>query len=133
MIPSGSARPARAASPTCYAEDFADHFASSEYHGLDGVRASTELYRGRFRDLVVEGVEQVAEEDRVASRRMLTETNRGRRVSVWGITLSRLRDGRIVEDWTSFDSLDLLRKLGLIRTLLAAPKLLAVSRAGRLR
>jgi hypothetical protein len=31
--------------PSCYAEDFADYFASSEYHGLEGVRKSTELYR----------------------------------------------------------------------------------------
>jgi len=119
--------------PTCYAEDFADYFASSEYHGLEGVRASTELYRALFPDLVFEVVAQVAENDQVASRWLLTGTNRGRRVSVWGITLSRLRDGRIVEDWTGFDSLDLIRKLGLVRTLLAAPKLLAASRAGRRR
>ena len=117
--------------PTCYAEDFADYFASSEYHGLEGVRASTELYRALFPDLVFEVVAQVAENDQVASRWLLTGTNRGRRVSVWGITLSRLRDGRIVEDWTGFDSLDLIRKLGLVRTLLAAPKLLVASRAGR--
>jgi len=37
---------------------------------------------------------------------------------------SRLRDGRIVEDWSAFDSLELLRQLGLRRTLLAAPDLL---------
>ena len=125
------ARGDMALAPSCYAEDFADYFASSEYHGLDGVRASTELYRALFPDLVFEVVEQVAEDDRVASRWVLTGTNRGRKLSVWGITLSRLRDGRIVEDWTGFDSLDLVRKLGVVRTLLAARKLLAASRAGR--
>jgi predicted ester cyclase len=125
------ARGDMALAPTCYAENFADYFASSEYHGLDGVRASTELYRALFPDLGFEVVAQVAEDDQVASRWMLTGTNRGRHVSVWGITLSKLRDGRIVEDWTGFDSLDLIRKLGLVRTLLAAPKLLAASRAGR--
>jgi hypothetical protein len=31
--------------PSCYAEDFADHFANAEYHGLEGVRQSTALYR----------------------------------------------------------------------------------------
>jgi len=108
----------------CYAEDFADHFASSEYHGHDGVRRSTELYRALFGDLVFDVVDQVTEGDRVASRWILTGTNRGRRVQVWGITVSRLRDGRIVEDWTGFDSLDLVRRLGLMRTLLAAPRLL---------
>lgn len=127
------ARGDMALAPTCYADDFADHFAGSEYHGLEGVRASTDLYRALFPDLVFEVVAQVAENDHVASRWVLTGTNRGRRVSVWGITLSRLRDGRIVEDWTGFDSLDLIRRLGLFRTLLAAPKLLAAGRAGRRR
>jgi hypothetical protein len=33
----------------------------------------------------------------------------------------RPRDGRIVEDWSAFDGLELLRALGLGRTLLLAP------------
>jgi predicted ester cyclase len=114
--------------PSCYAEDFADYFASSEYHGLEGVRKSTELYRALFEDLKFEVVDQVEEDDRVASRWNLTGSNRGRRVRLWGITLSRLRDGRIVEDWTGFDSLELVRQLGVTRAVLAAPILL---RAGR--
>jgi predicted ester cyclase len=120
-----------ALAPTCYAEDFADYFASSEYHGLEGVRQSTELYRELFDGLRFEVVDQVAEGDGVASRWVLTGTNRGRFVRLWGITLSRLQDGRIVEDWTGFDSLELVRQLGILRTLLAAPTLLRASRAGR--
>jgi predicted ester cyclase len=116
--------------PSCYAEDFADYFASSEYHGLDGVRKSTELYRRLFDDLQFKVIDQVAEGDRVANRWELTGTNRGRQVKLWGITLSRLRDGRIVEDWTGFDSLELVRQLGVLRTVLAAPKLLGALRDG---
>ena len=37
--------------------------------------------------------------------------------------------GRIVEDWSALDSLELLRQLGLVRTLLAAPRLLRATRA----
>jgi hypothetical protein len=59
---------------------------------------------------------------------VLTGSNRGLRVRLWGITISRLQDGRIVEDWSAFDSLELLRQLGLWRTVLAAPRLLAASR-----
>ena len=117
-----------ALAPSCYAEDFADHFANAEYHGLDGVRRSTELYRTLFDDLAFEVVDQAAEDDRVASRWVLAGSNRGRDVRLWGITLSHLRDGRIVEDWTGFDSLELLRQLGLWRTLLAAPRLLRAMR-----
>lgn len=50
---------------------------------------------------------------------------------LWGITLSHLRDGRIVEDWSGFDSLELLRQLGVLRSLLAAPRLLGAMRDAR--
>jgi ketosteroid isomerase-like protein len=69
--------------------------------GLEGVQRSTELYRALFDDLAFEVVDQVAEDDRVASRWVLTGSNRGRDVRFWGITLSHLRDGRIVEDWSA--------------------------------
>jgi len=117
--------------PRCYAEDFADHVGSLEYRGLEGVRRSTALYRVLFEDLSFEVLDQVAEGDRVASRFVLSGSNRGRRVRMWGIVISRLRDGRIVEDWASFDGVELLRQLGLRRTLLAAPRLLAASRAAK--
>jgi ketosteroid isomerase-like protein len=117
--------------PTCYAADFADYVGGLEYHGLDGVEKSTAVYRALFDDLAFDVVDQVAEGDRVATRFVLTGSNRGRRVRLWGITISRLRDGRIVEDYSAFDSLELLRQLGLWRTVLAAPALLRASREAR--
>jgi predicted ester cyclase len=117
--------------PSCYADDFADHVGGVDYHGLDGVRRSTELYRALFDDLRIEVVDQVAENNRVASRWTLTGSNRGRTVRVWGITISRLRDGRIVEDWSAFDSIELLRQLGLRRTAASAPRLLGALRNAR--
>ena len=119
--------------PQCYAEDFADHVGRLEYHGLEGVQHSTALYRALFDDLTFEVVDQVAEGDRVASRFVLSGVNRGRRVRMWGIVISRLRDGRIVEDWSAFDGIELLRQLGLWRTLLAAPRLLHAAREARSR
>jgi len=74
-----------------------------------------------FDDLAFEVVDQVAEGDRVASRWLLTGSNRGRPVRLWGITISRLRERRIVEDWSAFDGLELLRALGARRSLLLAP------------
>jgi predicted ester cyclase len=125
------ARGDMALAPSCYAEDFVDHFANAEYRGLEGVRRSTALYRALFDDVAFEIVDQVAEDDRVASRWVLTGSNRRRDVRLCGITLSHLRDSRIVEDWTGFDSLELLRQLGLLRTLLAAPRLLGAMRDAR--
>jgi ketosteroid isomerase-like protein len=125
------ARGDMALAPQCYAENFADHVGGLEYHGLEGVRRSTALYQSLFDDLAFEVVDQIAEGDRVASRFVLTGTNRGRRVRLWGITISRVRDGRIVEDWSALDSLELLKQLGLRRTVLAAPRLLGVLRNAR--
>jgi hypothetical protein len=77
-----------------------------------------------FDDLAVDVVDQVTEGDRVASRWVLTGSNRGRPVRLWGITISRLHEGRIVEDSSAFDGLELLRALGIWRTLLITPGLL---------
>jgi predicted ester cyclase len=114
-----------------YAEDFVDHVGGLEFYGLDGVRRSTQLYRALFEDLTFKVAEQLAESDRVASRFVVSGVNRGRRVELWGITMSRVLDGRIVEDWSALDSLELLRQLGLWRALLAAPRLLRAARDAR--
>jgi predicted ester cyclase len=117
----------------CYAENFTDHVGALEFHGHDGIHRSTAFYRALFDDLAIEVVDQVADGDRVANRWTLTGTNRGRPIRLPGLTISRLHGGRIVEDWTAFDTLDLVRALGLRRTLLAAPRLLHALRATRYR
>jgi predicted ester cyclase len=117
--------------PSCYAEDFVDHVGRFEYRGLAGVVRSTRLYRALIDGLAFTVLDQFGEDDRVATRFVLTGSNRGRRLRLEGITLSRLRDGRIVEDWSGFDTLELLRQLGLWRVLLATPTMLrALRQAG---
>jgi hypothetical protein len=68
----------------------------------------------------------------VASRFVLTGSNRGRQVRLWGI-ISRLRDGRSAEDDSAFDSLELLKQLGLWRTVVAALRMLRALRHRRSR
>src|SRR5215212_8314297 len=101
-----------------YAPTFVDHVNSMEYRGTDGARQSVALYLELFPDLEFVVDEQVTEGDRVASRWTLHGTHRGRRVRLWGIVISRLEDGKIVEDWAASDSLSLVRQLGLWRSLL---------------
>jgi predicted ester cyclase len=103
--------------PELYSEQFVDHVNTLEYRGLDGVRKSVALYRLIFSGLQIRVEDQVSEGDRVVSRWTATGTNRGRRLAVSGITISRFADGRIVEDWTASDNLDLLRQLGARRLL----------------
>jgi predicted ester cyclase len=79
-------------------------------------------------DLAFEVVDQVAAADRVTSRWVMTGSNRGRRVRVGGITISRLRDGLIVEDWSASDTFELLRGLGIVQVLRMAPRMLCAMR-----
>jgi predicted ester cyclase len=113
----------------CYAPDFVDHVNALDFHGHEGIRLSTNLYRALFDDLRIRVVDQITEGDRVVSRWVMTGSNRGRPAELSGMTISRMKAGRIAEDWTALDSLELVRQLGLVRTLLAAPRLLRAMRA----
>ncbi len=95
-----------------YSPDFRDRVNALEFHGLEGVRESVTLYRSVFPDLEIEVVDQVVEGDRVVSRWTARGTNRGRRATLDGITISHIEDGRIIEDWGVSDNLSLLRQLG---------------------
>jgi predicted ester cyclase len=95
----------------CYHPEFEDHVNAAEFRGFEGIEQSVSMYRQMFDDLVVTVDDQIAEGDRVVSRWTMGGTHNGHRVSLSGITISRFADGRIREDWTSFDSGDLARQL----------------------
>jgi predicted ester cyclase len=103
-----------------YSPDFHDHVNARDYSGHDGIRRSLGTYQRVFSDgdLRIRVEDQVTEGDRVASRWVAEGHNRGRRIRIWGIVISRIEDGEIVEDWAASDNLDVIRQLGLRRTLL---------------
>jgi ubiquinone/menaquinone biosynthesis C-methylase UbiE/predicted ester cyclase len=100
-----------------YHPDFVDHVNRLTYRGHEGARRSVALYLELFPDLRFEVDDQVSGGDQVASRWTLRGTHRGRQVELWGIVISRFEDGRIIEDWAASDTLDLVRQLGLRRTI----------------
>jgi predicted ester cyclase len=103
-----------------YSRDFLDHVNARDYSGHDGIRESLGLYQLLFRDgdLRIRVEDQVAEGDRVVSRWVAAGHNRGRPLGLWGITISHIADGEIVEDWSASDNLDVLRQLGVRRLML---------------
>ena len=103
-----------------YSADFRDHVNARDYTGHDGIRRSLGLYQVVFSDgdLRIRVDEQVTEGDRIASRWIAEGHNRGRPIRIWGIVISRIEDGEIVEDWAASDGLDVIRQLGPWRTLL---------------
>ena len=104
--------------PDVYHPDFVDHVNALEYRGHEGARRSVALYMALFPDLRFDVEEQVSEGERVASRWTLHGTHRGRRVKLTGIVISRFQDGRIIEDHAASDTMELIRQLGLWRTIL---------------
>ena len=103
-----------------YSREFLDHVNARDYRGHEGIKESLGLYQLLFRDrdLRIKVEDQVAERDRVVSRWIADGHNRGRPLRLWGITISQIANGEIVEDWSASDNLDVLRQLGVRRLLL---------------
>jgi hypothetical protein len=121
-----------AAAVGVYSRDFLDHVNARDYRGHAGIKESLGLYQLLFvdGDLRIRVVDQVAEGNRVVSRWVAEGHNRGRPLRLWGITISHFADQEIVEDWSASDNLDILRQLGLRRTLLLGLDWLRARRAG---
>jgi ketosteroid isomerase-like protein len=103
-----------------YSPAFLDHVNGRNYSGHEGIRQSLALYQLVFRDgdLRIRVEDQIAEGNKVVSRWVAEGHNRGRPVETWGIVISRIEDGEIVEDWAASDSLAIVRQLGILRTVL---------------
>ncbi len=91
--------------------------------GIEGLKDVLRSMRTAFPDIVFAVTEQIAEDDKVASRFEWTGTHQaeflgvpatGRRVAVWGIVIDRLVEGRIKDTRIIMDILGLMIQLGVI-------------------
>ena len=111
-----------------------DEFISPDYVGHDpavpepirgpaGVRDNIERYIAGFPGGAITVDEQIAEGDKVATRWTGRGTHTGelagisptgKDVTVSGLTISRFEGGKVVEEWTTWDTLGMLVQLGVI-------------------
>ena len=100
------------------------------YHGPTGLIQGREafkqfiaMYLNAFPDFHITIEDMVAEGDRVVVRQTTTATHQGelmgipptgKHISISGIHITRVVDGKAVEDWGSDDMLGLLQQLGVI-------------------
>ena len=106
--------------PQIYGPGFVAHGFGRDFT-LDEDRASGQALRAAFPDLQV-GVDRIiAEGDLVAVHWSSTGTNsvalgqfpgNGRRVALDGMSFFRFADGRIVEEWSTYDTMAMMRQLG---------------------
>lgn len=91
--------------------------------GREGFKTFVGMYQSAFQDATVTIDDQIAEADRVVTRwtgrgtqtgELMGIAPTGKEVTVSGITVSRLADGRIVEEWELIDALGMLVQLGAV-------------------
>jgi steroid delta-isomerase-like uncharacterized protein len=104
--------------------DYLDHAPlPGQVPGLEGAKQKWAAYLAAVPDMHATVEELIAEGDKVAVRWTVQGTHQGelmgipatgRRAVFRGISIYRLDDGKIVEQWEQWDRLDLLRQLGVI-------------------
>lgn len=112
------------------AADYVGHDpAQPELHGPDGIREFVTTYLAGFPDGKITIDEQLAEGDLVATRWTGRGTQQGelmgipptgKQITVSGITISRVKNGKVVEEWTNWDTLGMLQQLGVVPELAGA-------------
>jgi steroid delta-isomerase-like uncharacterized protein len=108
--------------PELYGPGFIAHGFGRNYT-LAEDEASARQLRAAFPDLVVKVDRIIAEGDMVALHWSSSGTNtvavpgfpgQGKRANVDGMSFFRFADGKIVEEWSTYDNLTILKQLGLI-------------------
>lgn len=81
------------------------------------------MYRTAFPDLTLTVEDQLADGDRVVTRFTARGTNRGplmgipptgRKVTITGISIDRMVDGKSAESWTNYDLLGMMQQMGIL-------------------
>jgi steroid delta-isomerase-like uncharacterized protein len=105
-----------------YAPDFVNH----GLHGDAGLKADREATRGwraAFPNLEMKAEKLIAEGDLVSVLWTARGTNTGngkglpptgKSIEVHGVTIWRIVDGKIKEEWSAFDELAVMQQLGLL-------------------
>ena len=110
-----------------YAPNYVGHnpLDPEDVRGPEGAKEQARMYRSAFPDVRLSIEEQVAEGDKVVTRWIGSGTHQGEmmgiaptgnQIRVDGITISRIQDGKVVEDWELFNALGLMQELGGVPT-----------------
>ena len=106
-----------------YAKDFVNH-GLHQNATLEEDQAALKGWHQAFSDIVISPEKLIAEGDLVTVYWIAHGTNTGtgnglpatgKKVDLAGITIWRIVDGKIKEEWSAFDQLSMLQQLGLIQ------------------
>ncbi|MFC1714280.1 ester cyclase [Candidatus Poribacteria bacterium] len=103
------------------AADYVIHDPNGEFAGPEGYRQFHTLFNNAFSDIHFVIEDQAAEGDMVATRWSSTSVHTGElmgipptgaAIEITGITVSHIVDGKIVEEWNSWDVLAMMQQIG---------------------
>jgi steroid delta-isomerase-like uncharacterized protein len=104
--------------------------AQPDIQGPEGIKEFITGYLAGFPDgrITIDG--QFAEGDMVATRWTGRGTHKGelmgipptgKQVTISGITISHVKNGKVVEEWSNWDTLGMLQQLGVVPEMAGAP------------
>jgi steroid delta-isomerase-like uncharacterized protein len=105
-----------------FAEDYAYHGPAGELD-LEGFKAVHHMFLSAFTDINTSIEDIIAIGDKVATRYTINGTHQnefqgiaatGRKITITGIIMTQVKDGKVIEEWEAFDRLSLMQQLGVI-------------------
>jgi len=91
--------------------------------GVQGAKDNVNQYLSAFEGAHIKVLDQIAEGDVIATRwegrgrhtgELMGITPTGKEIVITGISLTRVANGKLVEDWTNWDTLGMLQQIGAI-------------------
>jgi steroid delta-isomerase-like uncharacterized protein len=106
-----------------YTADTVLHEPDQDLQGVEEAKQYLSGYISAFPDMSVSVEDVIAEGDKAVTRWTLRGTHQGeveefgpptgKQVELEGITIHRIEDGKIAEEWERYDNLGVLQQLGL--------------------
>ena len=92
-----------------------------EIRGSNGYKSLVSMYRSAFPDVTLSINEQIAEGDKVVTHWTARGTHQGelmgvpatgKQVTVQGVVISRIENGKLIQDFETYDVHGMMRQLG---------------------
>jgi steroid delta-isomerase-like uncharacterized protein len=106
-----------------YADNVVLHEPDEDVRGIEGLKQFVSMIRSAIPDLRITLEEDIAEGDKVVSRWRAQGTHQGElmgiaptsnQVMITGITIHRIEEGKIAEEWENWDALGLMQQIGAV-------------------
>ena len=107
-----------------YPPDLVWHEPDQDIRGYEHARQFVSTFFDAFPDINITVEDAIAEGDQAVTRYTIRGTHRGkteefgpptgRQMELEGITIHRIEDGKIVEEWERYDNLSAMQQLGLV-------------------